>query len=234
MTDLGHWVASPRMYSRSSWASAVTLGTALVLVGCSDAERGPDNRSGPPTQEQMNLDWAFEEVTGVALPDARDALGMSEDTYDIYLEVRDRGYVLASDVLKVMPEFVACVEDVGFEVVHDPSNEGFFGLPDIGWGIYTPPGSLTTPAEDDLILACSDRTIGALELFYYNQPSSPEREDAWQNDGRREAAADCLEDAGLFVRDDAPMQEFIDITKELSDETTDSTCLDLVLYGAST
>jgi hypothetical protein len=157
---------------------------------------------------------------------------MSDDTLAVYQEVADRGYVLASDVQRVMPELIACIRDVGYEVIYDPTNEGFYGLPDIGWGVVNnPPGTDISAADDQLITACMDRTVAVLDNLFANQPYSPERNDAWLAEGRRDASWACLDDAGYFVQEDASFQDTLDLAKRMSDETRDSTCLEMVLYG---
>ena len=204
---------------------AVVLGL-FALAGCA---RGSVVPSPSPTD-------AFDVTTyflahGVELTTARDELGMSDDTYAVYEDVAHRGYVLVSDIQEVMPELIACVEDVGYEVEYDPLADGFFGLPNVNWAYLTPPGHTPSAGEEDLISACNERTVGALITMFYNQPFSPERNDVWIADGRKEASWTCLDKAGYFVGASASFQDYLDVAKRMSDETGDSTCLELVIYG---
>jgi hypothetical protein len=215
---------------RRSWVRlAVAVGFGLALGGCSElAPVTTESSDGPVDFETFYLDRM-----GVALEDAREELGVSENTYEVYLDAADRDYVLASDLQQVMPEFIACIDDstTGLEVDYEPETQGIFGLPNVSWSIITPPDRTTTSEEDLLIEDCWRSTIGPLERMFFNQPYSPERNDAWLADGRRDAAWACLEEAGYFVSEDASFQDTLDIAKEMSDDTGDSACLELVLYG---
>ena len=156
---------------------------------------------------------------------------MSASTYAVYVAAKDRGYVMASDLITVMPDFRHCVAAGGLEVTFDPSRDGFFGLPDVGWGIMVPEGRELTDADDSLVTECANRTVGPLESVYFNQASTPERADVWSTDGRREAAFACIEPAGHYVRPDGSMEEYLKVAKDIATEAGDDTCLNLVLNG---
>ncbi len=213
--------------SRGLRCVAVGASAGLILTGC-----GNDNStSGGPPPGDSSLEWVFADHTGVALDQAQALLGMSTSTYEVYDEARRRGYVMAADLTSVMPDFRDCVAAAGLQVQFDPSRDGLFGLPDVGWGIMAPADRELTDADDTLVTQCANRTVGPLESVYINQPSSPERAEVWSTDGRREAAFACIEPTGHFVRADGSMEEYLEVAKDIATEAGDDTCLDLVLNG---
>lgn len=206
---------------------AVGVGAGLVATGCGGGGSATDDLPA----DVSSVEWVFADHTGVALDEARARLGMSAPTYEVYDEARQRGYVMASDLTRVMPDFRDCVAAAGLEVQFDPSRDGLFGLPDVGWGIVVPEGRELTDADDTLVTECANRTVGPLESVYLNQPASPERAEVWSTDGRREAAFACIEPTGYFVREDGTMEEYLKVAKDIATETGDDTCLGLVLNG---
>lgn len=206
------------------------IAAGVLLSGCSGDVVVPQSPEQPPTA--FSLEGTFEERNGIPLSKAVSELGMSPETHEVYVGAIDRGYVLASDVLAVLPEFAMCVAPLGFDVENDAAADGFFGLPNTSWSVVVPNGHEMTAIDDAAIESCADRTIGPIETAFYNQPFSPEREEAWASDTRRDDARTCIEAAGYFVPADAPMQQYIDIAKEIVSEVGYTECLDLVLNGS--
>lgn len=206
---------------------AIGVSAGLILTGCGNGNSATVD--SPP--DFSSLEWVFADHTGVELINAQALLGMSASTYSVYVAARDRGYVMASDVTAVMPDFRDCVAAGGLQVDFDPSRDGFFGLPDVGWGIMVPEGRELTDADDTLVTECAKRTVGPLESVYINQPLSPERAEVWSTDGRREAAFACIEPTGHYVRANGSMEEYLKVAKDIATETGDDTCLNLVLNG---
>lgn len=212
---------------RLAVASALAFATAL-LTGCSSF----DGASPTPSVGDLDIAAWFRNQTGVELEDAPEALGMSADIVALYDEIGQRGYVLSSDVRAALPEFADCVSVIGVDVEHDPDAIGPFGVADVSWSIVVPSGRELTDADDAVVFACMDRTVGPIENLFFNQPVSPERAEVWESDGRRELAANCIENAGYFARPDGSMEDYIALAKSVSVDTGSSECLDLVLFGA--
>lgn len=206
---------------------------AVLLLGLSGC--GSETADGPGEVVATGLDLAalFAERNGVSIEEAPSALGMSSETHDAYMEALERGYVLSSDLQRVMPDLIECVSAAGLAVVYDPTREGLFGLPDVGWGVVFPEGREPTVAEDELVMRCADRTVGPLENVYFNQPYSPERAEVWSTDGRRELAHACIESAGYAVRPEGSMQEYLEVAKRIIDDGGSSDCFDIVIGGSA-
>jgi|GEM_PF-6526036 len=207
--------------------ATMLAGLTLAVASCA----GPAGDSGPTEHVPLGLEAVFQERTGVPLEDAVEKLGMSEQTYEIYMRAVEREYVLASDVTAVIPDFEHCVKPLGFTVEHDPTETGYFGLPDTTWSIVVPEGHEMSDLDDAMIMSCAAKTVGPLENAYFNQPESPERTEAWSTDGRREAAFECIEAAGYFAPKDGSMQQYIDVARTVVANDGASECLDIVLYG---
>lgn len=207
--------------------ATVLASLAITSTGCStpaDGDRTAD-------QSQLRLEATFEERTGVPLEDAVEKLGMSTQTHEIYMRAVERGYVLASDVTAVIPDLQECIAPLGFSVEHDPTQTGYFGLPDVTWSVVVPEGHEMSDLDDAVITSCADKTVGPLENAFFNQPESPERVDVWSTDGRRELAQACIEEAGYLAPDDGSMQQYIDVARRVIASEGNSECLDIVLYG---